>query len=118
MSLAASWDAITIRNTHDTLSNPQNDMIIVDTAADQCTVTEKSWKIEDKTGRFINCGNYLDSNNVSCPVVTATTIVHGPNLPPTLVQVNEAVLIPGEHKNESLLHARNCKIYEFRNSKF
>ena len=77
-----------------------------DTAADQCTVTKRAWTIDECANRTVQCSGCLGSidDQQSLDIVSAHTIIYGEGLLPTLVKVNEAVLIEDAEETESLLH--------------
>ena len=101
------YDVLTLRNFN-VDPFPDSNILICDTATDQCTVIRKAWHIEAFTNRFAGFSNYLDANNYAttqhCPLVSACTILCGPNLEPTMIRVNEGVLMENDNQAESLLH--------------
>ena len=102
-TLANAWDILCFRNV--SVGNIEEENVwIVDTAADQCTVTRRAWHIDTLSHRYVGCNNYLNNNTTKRQIVSAYTVVEGPNLPPTLIRMHEGVLINDDNQTESLLH--------------
>ena len=96
MNMVVMYDALTFRNMS-VDPYPNQNVLICDTAADQCTVTHKAWHIDAYSNRYIKCNNYLDANNSNnshqCQLVSASIIIYGPNMNSVLVRVHEGVLM-------------------------
>ena len=102
--LGKMWDNLCIRNM-DIEERGDEDILICDTAADQCAVTRGAWHIDSSSSRYVACNNYLDKNNITkCQLISAYTVIEGQNLKPTLLRVHEGVLMDDVNQKESLLH--------------
>ena len=88
-------------------------MWIADTAADQFTVTKRAWHIDTPLCRYVGYNNYLNNITTKCQIVSACTVVEGPNLPPTLIRVHEGVLIDDDNQTESLLHPYQAIAHQY-----
>ena len=55
------WGDLTLRSFG--MSNGEEENVwIVDAAADQCTVTKKAWYVESSTGTHVQCNSYLEND--------------------------------------------------------
>ena len=106
-TLATMYDVLTQK--HLTIDPfPNTNILICNTAADQCMVTRKAWYIEAFNDRYVGCNNYLDPNSnettCECQLVSTCTVLCGPNIKPILIRVYEGVLMDDDNQNESLLY--------------
>ena len=51
------------RNDFGENDKPSSSILIIDTAADQCTCGGSAWIVLDKTGEEIRCNGYLKGKN-------------------------------------------------------
>ena len=81
-------------------------MLIMDTAADQCTCGGSAWIITNVTGEEIKCNGYIKNNDENqghiLPVVSAITCVRLKDADPFILLVNQACYHDDENQNESL----------------
>ena len=109
--LGNMWDKLYLMNI-DIEERGEEDILICDTAADQCTVTRGAWHIDSSSSRYVACNNYLDKNNITkCQLVSACTVIKGQNLKPTLLRVHEGVLVEDANQKESLLHPYQAMVH-------
>ena len=83
-------------------------ILIVDTAADQCTCGGPAWTVLHDTGDKIQCNGYLKGNGANegpvLPLVSAITCVDVEGEDPYLFLLNQAWYYEHSEQNESLIH--------------
>ena len=70
------------RATEDKEKPPKQSILIVDSAADQCTCGGPAWIMLEETGQEVRCNGYLKGkegfHGPVLPIVNAVTCVHVP----------------------------------------
>ena len=88
------------------VSNLLQNILIMDTAADQCTCGGPAWLILNETGENVKCNGYLKGKHIfdgpSLPLVSALTCVQLENQEPLLLLVNQACYYDDINQDESL----------------
>ena len=85
-----------------------NNILIIDTAADQCTCGGLAWTILARTGEEVRCDGYIKGEKKmvgpTLPIVSAATCVipSGPDSEPFILIVNQACYHSDPDQNESL----------------
>ena len=115
MSSGSAIASIVQRNVNSNRNTKLNEIelnnetiLIVDSAADQCTCAGPAWKVLHDTGNKILCNGYLSNKEEGegqvLPVVSAVTCVEAEDGEVFLLLVNQACYFEGENKWESLCH--------------
>ena len=88
------------------IENNNNSILIVDTAADQCTCGGPTCKVLHDTGNKVQCNGYLRENEegMILPLVTAITCVEIEGQEPILFIMNQACFYDCDAQNETLCH--------------
>ena len=95
------------KENNENLTTSANQILIVDSGADQCTVGGPAWVILHDTGNKIKCNGYLKGESKFegpiLPIVTAVTCVdiNGESF---LLMMNQTCFYDDEAQNESLCH--------------
>ena len=83
----------------------QDDILVVDTGADQSIICCESWVITHRTKQVVKISAYLQEQPpTEHLIVSACAVIIGDNGQKWLVQNNEAIWVEGKDHCESLLH--------------
>ena len=89
-----------------TKNSLRQDILIIDTAADQCTCGGPAWSVLYETGEKVKCNGYMkgefEFSGPSLPLVSAITCVEVENESPFLLQINQACYYDDDNQDESL----------------
>ena len=89
-----------------TKNSLRQDILIIDTAADQCTCGGPAWFVLYETGEKVKCNGYMkgefEFSGPSLPLVSAITCVEVENESPFLLQINQACYYDDDNQDESL----------------
>ena len=89
-----------------TKSSLRQDILITDTAADQCTCGGPVWYVLNETGERVKCNGYMkgefEYSGPSLPLVSAITCVELQDEPPFLLRVNQACYYDDQIQDKSL----------------
>ena len=87
-------------------SDTKRSILIVDSAADQCTCGGPAWIVLEKTGQEVRCNGYLKGKDgfhgPILPIVNAVTCVDIPSQEPFLLIMNQSCYYNDEEQDESL----------------
>lgn len=97
------WERLVARHTLNE-STAENDILICDTAADQCTITKKAWHINERTERIAACKGHISKEQKKMNIVSGYAIAYGEGLLPALIKVNEGMLNEEDGETKSLFH--------------
>ena len=101
--LARMWEKLVAR--HNIINDTtQHNILIVDSSADQCCITPKSWHIDERTNQSVTCEGYAGDERQKFDIVSGHSIAYGDRILLTLIKINEEVLMKDEDELESLLH--------------
>ena len=93
-------------DSNEKLNNINRSILIVDSAADQCTCGGPAWIVLEKTGQEVRCNGYLKGKNgfhgPILPIVNAVTCVDVPSQEPFLLIMNQSCYYDDEEQDESL----------------
>ena len=85
--------------------NFKESILIMDTAADQCTCGGSAWIVLHDTGKKAQCCGYLvGQKGATLPIVSAITCVEAEGHDPCLFLMNQACYHGNEEQTESLCH--------------
>ena len=83
----------------------EESILIMDTAADQCTCGGSAWIVLHDTGKRVQCSGYLVGQKCTpLPIVSAITCVEAEGHDPCLFLINQACYHGNEKQTESLCH--------------